>query len=82
MLDELGMDLIYEERFCDAYKRYIQDPENQSTMKRMRAAEAFSLKERSNSDYDQREYRQAAEFLEKEFKEKLGEQVVSMALYH
>lgn len=76
MLDDLGMDLVYEERFCDAYKRYLESRENKDLMKRMRAAEVFSLKQRSNSDHDQKEYQHAAKFLEENFPDKLGEEVV------
>lgn len=77
MLDELGMDLVYEERFCDAFKRYARSREGKNLMQRMRAAETFSLKERSNSDHDQREYKHATKFLEEKFPDKIGEQIVS-----
>jgi hypothetical protein len=78
MLNELDMDLVLEERFVDAYKRYLEGREGKALMQRMKAAETFSLKERSNSDHDQKEYKNATKYLEDKFANRIGEKVVSL----
>jgi len=75
MLNELDMELIYEERFCDAYKRYLDSHEGKQLMHRMKAAETFSMRDRSNSGNDEKEYKHASDFLEENFSGKLYEKV-------
>lgn len=79
MLDDLGMDLVKEARFCDAQKEYIESQEGKKLMQRMQAAEKFTLKERSTSEHDQKEYKHVIECLEKFAAEgKQNEQVVRL----
>jgi hypothetical protein len=77
MLNDLGMDLVYEKRFCDAYKDYLEDHEGRQLLQRMKAAEIFSLRERSSSEHDKREYQHVVDFLADKFPDKPNEQVVS-----
>lgn len=77
MLNDLDMDLVYEKRFCDVYKDYLKGGEGKQLLQRMKAAELFSLRDRSSSEHDKREYQHAAKFLTEEFPDKPNEQVVS-----
>jgi hypothetical protein len=77
MLKELDMDLVYEERFCDAHSRYLKDSrEGKPLMQRMRAAEQFSLRQQSNSPTEKAKYIHATKYLEENFPDNHNESVV------
>lgn len=77
MLNGLGMDLVCEERFRDAYMRYIGNScgKGKMLLQKMNVFKRCSLRDRSNGGHDE-EYQHATEYMENRLSGDGNEQVV------